>query len=340
MGSYKTTIAEIIKSSKPSKKVPIWLMRQAGRSLPEYLNAVKDIDNFMEICYNTELCVELTLQPVKRFDVDAAIIFSDILVIADALGCEVRFIRGVGPRIKPVENSNEIKDFCDTEFKAKILPVLNSIQQVRKRLPEEKTLIGFAGGPWTVASYIIEGGGSKTFSKTLNIDQSNLIRIIEKITDATLTYLVSQIEYGADVIQLFESNAGALPEEMFEACVIEPTKRIVSEIHSKFPNFPIIGFPRSAGNLYRDYCEKTGISAVSIDYNISIEWAKEYLKIPLQGNLDPSLLAYKKEEAMKEAKKILDCFKGLPFIFNLGHGVLPDTPVENIAELVNLVKNY
>ncbi len=164
--------------------------------------------------------------------------------------------------------------------------------------------------------------------------------IIERITEATIIYLIKQIEFGADVIQLFDSNAGALSEPLFKEYVIEPTKRITLAIKDRFSDFPIIGFPRSAGNLYKNYCEQTGVSAVSIDYNIPIEWAKANLKIPLQGNLDPNLLAYNKTEAIKEAKRIIDCFRDSPFIFNLGHGVLPDTPVENIAALVNLVKSY
>ncbi len=164
--------------------------------------------------------------------------------------------------------------------------------------------------------------------------------IIERITEVTIIYLIKQIEFGADVIQLFDSNAGALSEPLFKEYVIEPTKRIILAIKDRFSDFPIIGFPRSAGNLYKDYCEQTGVSAVSIDYNVPIKWAKANLNIPLQGNLDPNLLAYNKTEAIKEAKRIIDCFRDLPFIFNLGHGVLPDTPVENIAALVNLVKSY
>lgn len=338
MESSKTTIVEVIKRNEPSERVPIWLMRQAGRSLPEYHKAVENMNNFMEICYNTDLVTELTLQPVTRFDVDAAIIFSDILVIADVLGCDVNFLRNVGPRIKPIENPKELKSPQDIETKT--LPILNAIKKVRSQLPKEKSLIGFAGGPWTVASYIIEGGSSKTFSKVLNFYPSYLKAIIERITEATIIYLIKQIEFGADVIQIFDSNAGALSEPLFKEYVIEPTKRIILAIKDRFSDFPIIGFPRSAGNLYKDYCEQTGVSAVSIDYNVPIEWAKANLKIPLQGNLDPNLLAYNKTEAIKEAKRIIDCFRDLPFIFNLGHGVLPDTPVENIAALVNLVKSY
>lgn len=338
MESNKPAIVRIIKQNKPNEKVPIWLMRQAGRSLPEYRKAVEKTSNFMEICYSIDLVVELTLQPIKRFDMDAAIIFSDILIIADVLGCDVNFVRGVGPIIKPVKSSEELKN--SQEFETKTFPILNAIRKVRSQLSEEKSLIGFAGGPWTVASYIIEGGSSKTFSKVLHFCSLELEEVIKKITEATIIYLIKQIEFGADVIQLFDSNAGVLQEKLFEKYVIKPTREIVSAIKNKFPDFPIIGFPRSAGNLYKDYYEKTGISAVSIDYNVPIEWAKANLKIPLQGNLNPSLLAYNKAEAIEEAKRIIDCFRGLPFIFNLGHGVLPDTPVENIAALVNLVKSY
>lgn len=338
MESNKPAIVRIIKQNKPNEKVPIWLMRQAGRSLPEYRKAVEKTSNFMEICYSIDLVVELTLQPIKRFDMDAAIIFSDILIIADVLGCDVNFVRGVGPIIKPVKSSEELKN--SQEFETKTFPILNAIRKVRSQLSEEKSLIGFAGGPWTVASYIIEGGSSKTFSKVLHFCSLELEKVIKKITEATIIYLIKQIEFGADVIQLFDSNAGILQGELFGRYVIKPTKKIVSAIKNKFPDFPIIGFPRSAENLYTDYCEQTGISAVSIDYNVPIEWAKENLKIPLQGNLNPSLLAYNKSEAIEEAKRIIDCFRGLPFIFNLGHGVLPDTPVENIAALVELVRNY
>jgi len=334
----KAKIARIISQNESDEKVPIWLMRQAGRSLPEYRKAVENMNNFMEICYSTNLVTELTLQPITRFDMDAAIIFSDILIIADILGCNVNFVRGVGPIIRPIESAKDLKSLQGIE--SNTLPILNAIKEVRSQLPEEKSLIGFAGGPWTVGSYIIEGGGSKTFSKVLNFCPLALEEIIKKITEATIIYLIKQIEFGADVIQLFDSNAGVLKGKLFERYIIKPTKEIVSAIKSRFPNFPIIGFPRSAENLYTDYCEQTGVSAVSIDYNVPIEWAKENLKIPLQGNLNPSLLAYNKSETIEEAKRIIDCFRGLPFIFNLGHGVLPDTPVENIAALVDLVRNY
>ncbi|MDG7053369.1 MAG: uroporphyrinogen decarboxylase [Wolbachia endosymbiont of Alcedoecus sp.] len=334
----KTIVAKTISEGRQGKETPIWLMRQAGRSLPEYREAVRNVSNFIEMCYSTDLIVKLTLQPVTRFNMDAAIIFSDILIVADVLGCDVNFTRGVGPVIRPVEDFKELGSL--QEIEAKTLPILNAIKGVRSCLPKEKSLIGFAGGPWTVASYIIEGGSSKTFSKVLNFCPLSLEKVIKRITEATIVYLIKQIEFGADVVQLFDSNAGVLSKELFKKYVIEPTKEIALAIKNKFPNFPIIGFPRSAGSFYKDYCDQTGVSAVSIDYDIPIEWAKENLRIPLQGNLNPSLLAYNKAKAIEEAKRIIDCFRDLPFIFNLGHGVLPDTPVENIAALVDLVKNY
>ncbi|MGL9718767.1 MAG: uroporphyrinogen decarboxylase [Wolbachia sp.] len=338
LGNGKAIVAKTIREGKQGKKIPIWLMRQAGRSLPEYCKAVESISDFVGMCYNTDLVVELTLQPIMRFGMDAAIIFSDILIIASVLGCGVSFVRGMGPVIKPIESSKELRGL--QEIETKTLPILNAIKKVRSQLPEEKSLIGFAGGPWTVTSYIIEGGSSKTFSKVLSFCSSGLEEIIERITEATIVYLVKQIESGADVVQLFDSNAGALSEKLFKRYVIEPTKKIVSAIKNRFPDFPIIGFPRLAGSFYKDYCKETGVSAVSIDYDVPIEWAKANLKVPLQGNLNPSLLAYDKAEAIREAKRIIDCFRDLPFIFNLGHGVLPDTPVENIAALVDFVKNY
>jgi len=334
----KTLITDIITKGKLGEKVPIWLMRQAGRSLPEYHKAVEGVSNFIEMCYNTELITELTLQPIKRFDFDAAIIFSDILIIADVLGCDVNFIRGIGPRIVPIQSSRELKDLQDIE--KKFIPILAALQKVKPQLSKEKSLIGFAGGAWTVASYIIEGGSSKSFSKVRNFDSAELRNIIKKITEATIIYLIKQIGAGADVVQLFDSNAGVLSEDLFKEYVIRPTERIVSAIQDKFHNFPIIGFPRCAGSLYKDYCEQTGVSAVSIDYDVPVEWAKMNLKIPIQGNLNPSLLAYNKEQALEEAKHILDCFRDSPLIFNLGHGVLPDTPIENISALVELVRNY
>ncbi|MDD9332031.1 MAG: uroporphyrinogen decarboxylase [Wolbachia sp.] len=338
MEKDKTTIAKIIVENKPNKKIPIWLMRQAGRSLPEYRKAVENISDFIEMCYNTDLVTELTLQPIKRFDMDAAIIFSDILIIADILGYDVNLIRGIGPRIKPIENFEDLNYFQEIENKT--LPILNAIKKVRAQLPKEKSLIGFAGGPWTVASYIIEGGSSKTFSKVKNFCPLGLKKIIEMITESTIIYLIKQIESGADVIQLFDSNAGILSKALFKEYVIKPTKKIVSVVNGRFHNFPIIGFPRHAGSLYKDYCTQTGVSAVSIDYDVPTEWAKTNIKIPIQGNLHPNILAYDRRKAIEEAKRIIDYFRDLPFIFNLGHGVLPDTPVEHISELVEFVKSY
>ncbi|WP_333023400.1 uroporphyrinogen decarboxylase [Wolbachia endosymbiont of Pentidionis agamae] len=324
-----------------TKKVPIWLMRQAGRYLPEYHSVKRKSDSFMSLCYNQESVIELTLQPIKRFNIDAAIIFSDILVVPDALGCNVSFLHGVGPKITPISSYKELEDL--NIISTKLMPIFLSIKKIREQLHYEKSLIGFAGGPWTVASYMIEGATSTKFSRIKKMcysDPSTLDKIIDIITEATILYLTKQIEYGIDLIQIFDSHSGVLSDFLFNKYVIEPTKKIVSTIHKNFPNFPIIGFPKSSGVLYKEYCSKTNISAVSIDYSVPLEWIKDNITIPIQGNLDPYLLAYDKNKALKDSKKILDFFKGTPFIFNLGHGIIPDTPLENVYELVDLVNNY
>ncbi len=337
----RDNIVKVIREKTKNRKKSIWLMRQAGRYLPEYHDVVKKSNNFIDLCYTPELVIELTLQPIKRFDLDAAIIFSDILVIADALGYNVEFIKGVGPKIASMVDDSHLKTVEETL--RKLSPIAEAIKQVRKLLHQEKALIGFAGGPWTVASYIIEGGSSKQLSQIKRMcytKKHDFEFLMRRLINITIAHLIEQIKSGVDVIQIFESNAGLLTEELFETWVIEPTKEIVSSIRSRYPEFPIIGFPRNAGLFYKKYALQTNVSAISVDYSMPIEWVKNNLELPIQGNLDPYLLAYDKEKAIMQAKRIVDCFVDRPFIFNLGHGVLPDTPTENVSELVKFVTNY
>lgn len=337
----KDSLVRVIKERTKDRKKNIWLMRQAGRYLPEYHKVVQKSPNFINLCYTPDLVEELTLQPIKRFNLDAAIIFSDILVIADALGFDVEFIKGFGPKIHPINNYLALKS--GEEALEKLAPIFEAVKSVRKKLQKEKALIGFAGGPWTVASYIIEGGSSKQPLQTKKMCYTNrhdFEFIIGRLVDITTTYLIKKIESGIDIIQLFESNAGLLTEELFDKWVINPTREIVSGIRKRYPEFPIIGFPRNAGLFYKKYTMQTGISAVSVDYSMPINWVKDNIELPVQGNLDPYLLAYDKIGAIEQAKKIMDCFVDKPFIFNLGHGVIPDTPVEHIEELVEFINNY
>ncbi|WP_339045746.1 uroporphyrinogen decarboxylase [Candidatus Mesenet endosymbiont of Agriotes lineatus] len=337
----KDSLVEVIKDRTKGRKKNIWLMRQAGRYLPEYHKVMQKSDNFISLCYTPNLVEELTLQPIKRFDLDAAIIFSDILVVADALGFDVEFIKGFGPKIHPINNYLALKS--EEEALERLLPIFEAVKSVRKNLQKEKALIGFAGGPWTVASYIIEGGSSKQLLQTKKMcytDKYNFEFIMERLVDITTAYLMKKIESGADIIQLFESNAGLLTGDVFDKWIIEPTREIVSSIRSKYPKFPIIGFPRNAGLFYKKYAMQTGISAISVDYSMPINWIKDNIELPIQGNLDPYLLAYDKTGAIEQARKIMDCFADKPFIFNLGHGIIPDTPVEHVEELVKFVNNY
>ncbi len=323
------------------KWVKLWFMRQAGRYLPEYKKTFEEGRDFFDTCYTTNLSTKITMQPIDRFDLDAAIMFSDILLLPHALGCDISFIKNVGPVIKPVTNELNFINYKDLE--KKIQPVLETLKGVRKKLKKEKSLIGFAGSPWTVIAYLIEGGGSKNFSVARSYAYKNREKfnyLINRITEATIFYLSKQIESGADVIKLFDSWAGVLSAEEFERLVIKPTQEIVKSLRDEFKNIKIIGFPKGAGYLYLDYVKKTKVDAISVDYSVPLEWIRDNLQ-PLafvQGNLDPLLLAYNKEEALLQAEKILSFLGKGNFIFNLGHGIVKETPVENVEALVKKVK--
>ena len=340
MFNQKESISVIRKTLVEQKKqntVPIWFMRQAGRYLPEYQEVMKNKSDFLEVCYNPELVETLTLQPVSRFDLDAAIIFSDIMVVPDALGFKVKFIRGVGPKIL----NSTVRDVHISDFLEKVSPVLESIKRVRSVLPKSKSLIGFAGAPWTIATYIL--GKSKKITDLIELHRSgkgNLPELIKLITTFTITYLEKQIESGADILQIFDSNAAGIPVDLFHEFIITPTREIVSALKSKHPSVPIIGFPKGAGPLYIEYSKMTAVDAASIDYTVPIEWISHNISGVVQGNLDPYLLAYDIDAALKESYAILRSLADKPLIFNLGHGVLPATPVENVANLVDFVRNF
>ncbi|QGR02107.1 uroporphyrinogen decarboxylase [Ehrlichia ruminantium] len=328
-----------IKSKSRQKSIPIWFMRQAGRYLPEYQEITKNAPSFLEMCYTPELVREITLQPIKRFNLDAAIIFSDILVIPDALGCKVTFTKDKGPEICEIASYKEINT-PEKEVLLHLDNVFKSIKEVRKILPANKALIGFAGGPWTIATYMI--GRDKNFSKIREMSYTrdgNLEKIIEKVTEVTIAYLMKQIESGVDIIQIFDSNAGIVSSEEFERWIISPTKKIISSIRKTYPDFPFIGFPKGAGVLYKQFTEQTNVSVTSIDFNTPMSWARENIPSIIQGNLDPYLVAYDKNGTVSQAKKIVNIMKDKPFIFNLGHGIIPNTPIENIEALIEAVKS-
>jgi len=322
---------------------PLWLMRQAGRYLPEYREIRGNVSGFLELCYTPELAVEVTLQPIRRYGLDAAILFSDILVVPDALGQAVRFAEGEGPKLDPVRDTAGIEALSEAGLHEHLGPVYETLHRLSVELPPGVTLIGFAGAPWTVATYMVEGGSSRDFAITRKwglLDPEGFSRLIDLVTRATSAYLCRQVEEGAEVLQIFDSWAGVLSEGEFERWVIGPTAKIVSTIKARHPAIPIIGFPRGAGILYERYVTETGVDAVSLDSTVPVDWAARHLqdKVALQGNLDPLLLLGGGEAMVKETRRILEFLGSGPFIFNLGHGIIKETSPDNVAQLVEAVR--
>ena len=328
---------------RKNNTIPIWFMRQAGRYLPEYMEIRKNVTDFLELCYDSEKAKTVTLQPIDRFDFDAAIIFSDILVLPHALGWKVAFKKAEGPILQKFESDRDLIDI-NNNFDKKINCIYDTVNKVRASLDKSKSLIGFAGSPWTVASYMLEGKGKQDFSVSKNFlynKKKLALQLIDIITEKTIEYLLGQINAGVDIIQLFDSWSGVLSGEEYEVFVIKPTKKIVSSIKKKHPSLPIIGFPRGSGYLYQEYINQTNIDAIGVDQFVPLDIMKKWQEnIVVQGNFDPVLLLGNKEVIQKKATDILTCLNNKNFIFNLGHGILPNTPVENVQFLVNYVRNY
>jgi len=317
---------------------PWWLMRQAGRYLPEYREVRAKAGDFVTLCLTPDLAAEVTLQPVRRFGMDAAILFSDILLVPRALGQRLSF-ENDGPKLAPI---SDIAGLGVADL-AMLAPVGEAVLRVRRDLPEQTALIGFAGAPWTVSTYMIEGGTSRDFHRVKEVayrDPPGFDVLIEKITAATLAFLTLQIEAGVEVVQLFDSWAGALSPGGFERWVIAPTKQLVAALKTRFPSVPIIGFPRAAGWLYERYAAETGVDAVSLDTGVPAELARDRLqsRVTVQGNLDPMMLVVG-GDGMRDAVRQLRAILGRgPYIFNLGHGILPETPPHHVAELARLLR--
>ncbi len=318
-------------------------MRQAGRYLPEYRETRTQAKNFLELCYTPDLAVEVSLQPLRRFDLDAAILFSDILVIPDALGQKVRFEQGEGPVLDPV-SAETIAALKPERALDHLAPVLETVRRLRADIAPDKTLIGFCGSPWTVATYMIGGRGStdQAAARLFALRHPDAFAALMDVLVATsVDYLVAQLQAGADVVQLFESWALNLDDAAFASHVIEPNRRIVAGVRALVPNAPIIGFPRgAAGNLAR-YAEVTGVNALGLDYATPLDFAGKHLpgSLPVQGNLDPLRLVAGGAQMDARVDEIITAFSNRPHIFNLGHGIVPETPIEHVARLVDRVKN-
>ena len=320
---------------------PVWLMRQAGRYLPEYraLRAAKG--GFLELAYDSDSATEITLQPIRRFGFDGAILFSDILVIPHALGQDLWFETGEGPRLAPALASNDFKKLVPVP--ERLDPIFETVRKVRTGLPPETTFLGFAGSPWTVATYMVAGQGSKDQADARRMaysDPAKFGALIDAIITATVDYLSGQIVAGVDAVQLFDSWAGSLSPAQFEQWVITPNARIVASLKQRHPGTPIIGFPKGAGGKLADYAVRTGVDAIGIDETVDPVWANKVIPagMPVQGNLDPLVLIAGGVALESAVTRILNAFADRPHIFNLGHGILPDTPIEHVEKLLTLVR--
>ena len=321
---------------------PMWLMRQAGRYLPEYRALREQKGSFLDLVYDSDAAAEVTLQPLERFEFDAAILFSDILIVPFAIGQNLSFVAGEGPRLTPILGSADLGDL--NAFPARLDPIYETVRKVKAKLEPDVALIGFAGAPWTVATYMIAGQGSRDQSESRRLaysDPERVDSIVQRIEDVTFDYLAGQIEAGAEAIQLFDSWAGSLAPAQFERWVIAPTARLVQRLATDHPEVPVIGFPKGAGGKLRAYASETGVDCVGVDETVDPEWVHRELPsgVPVQGNLDPLALLAGGEQMHAAAARVLDAFRERPHIFNLGHGILPETPVENAKALVAAIQD-
>jgi len=322
---------------------PFWLMRQAGRHLPEYRELRGRAKNFLDFCYRPELAVEATLQPIKRYGMDAAIVFSDILVVPDALGVGVSFETGHGPVVETTRDGVSIAALSLEGLEAHLAPVYETLSGVADALDDKTALIGFAGAPWTIATYMVEGGSSRDFAATKRwafSEPDGFGTLIDILVEAIARHLICQARAGAEVVQIFDSWAGVLPEPMFRRWCVEPVAAVVRQVKAVHPELPIIGFPRGAGAAYQGYASATGVDAVSIDTTVPTQWAASNLQKDsvVQGNLDPMMLVVGGSVMQAEAERILSDLSGGGHVFNLGHGVVPETPPEHVAALASLLR--
>lgn len=321
-------------------------MRQAGRYLPEYRQVRERVASFLDLCYAPELAVTVTLQPLKRYPLDAAILFSDILVVPHGLGVELAFVEGEGPRLVPVrDDASLIALRPAAAMQERLSPVYETVRQLKAALPPHVALIGFAGAPWTLAAYMVEGSASREFIEARRAARTApafMGRLIDLLTEAVIAHLAAQIDAGAEAVMVFDSWAGVLPESERKLWVEQPAQRITAALAERFPEVPVIWFPRGIGAGLVAFAAAVGCRALSLDTSVPMGWAKSSLAerygVVLQGNLDPVALVAGDPALERETHAILEVCRGIPHIFNLGHGVLPETPPENVARLIEILQ--
>lgn len=323
---------------------PIWMMRQAGRYLPEYRATRAQAGDFLSLCYNPELAAEVTLQPIRRYGFDAAILFADILLVPQALGADLWFVTGEGPRLSTITEQREFEALKPAaEVHETLSPIYETVRILRRELPEETTLIGFAGAPWTVATYMIAGRGTPDQGPAHALKAENRAlfeALLERITEATILYLSAQIEAGAEVVKLFDSWAGSLKGADFDRYALAPAKRIIAALKEKHPGVPVIAFPREAGEKYVGFHQATGADCVALDNSVDAGWAAEHVQVDgcVQGNLASKHMVSGGPALVEETRAIVEAFRGGPHIFNLGHGITPDADPENVALMIETVR--
>lgn len=320
---------------------PIWMMRQAGRYLPEYREVRKEAGSFLDLCYNPDLAVEVTLQPIRRFGFDASILFSDILVVPHALGRDLRFEEGQGPLMTPIDETG-IEELRTDAFHERLAPVYETVRRLRHELPAETTLLGFCGAPWTVATYMIAGKGTpeKAPARLFAYERPQAFaKLLDVLADVSAEYLIRQIDNGADAVQIFDSWSGVLDEASFRTICEAPVARMVKKIRQAHPETPIIGFPKGAGSLYDGYKANTGVQALGLDWAVPLSQARRLqAQGTVQGNLDPMRLVAGGEALSDGVAAILDALSDGPFVFNLGHGITPETPIEHVEAMIAQVR--
>lgn len=342
MAADKTILKALAGETQPTP--PIWMMRQAGRYLPEYKATRAEAGDFLSLCYNSDLATEVTLQPIRRYGFDAAILFADILLLPQALGADLWFVTGEGPRLSTITDQagldalKPVSDIHET-----LNPIYQTVRNLASALPRETTLIGFAGAPWTVATYMIAGRGTPDQGPAHALKDENKAvfeGLLDRITEGTIEYLSAQIEAGAEVVKLFDSWAGSLKGADFDKYATGPTKRIISELKARHPGIPIIAFPREAGDKYIGFHAKTGADCVAIDDSVTAEWAAEHVQKDgcVQGNLASSHMVTGGDALVSETKRIVKAFGNGPHIFNLGHGITPDADPDNVQRMIDAVR--
>ncbi|MCB1349741.1 MAG: uroporphyrinogen decarboxylase [Maritimibacter sp.] len=323
---------------------PIWMMRQAGRYLPEYRATRAQAGDFLSLCYNSELAAEVTLQPIRRYGFDAAILFADILLLPQALGADLWFVTGEGPRLSTVTSQADFDRLKPaSEIHDTLTPIYETVRILKRELPAETALIGFAGAPWTVATYMIAGQGTPDQGPAHALKAENRAlfeALLDRLTEGTIDYLSRQVEAGAEVVKLFDSWAGSLKGEDFTRYALEPAKRIIAELKARHPGLPVIAFPREAGEGYVGFAKATGADCVAIDNSVSPEWAAEHVQVDgcVQGNLDPKHMVTGGEALVAATREVVAAFKNGPHIFNLGHGITPDADPENVQLMIDTVR--